>query len=86
MAAPKRTKVERERALRSFAELGYQQGALVALQGPSGTGRGWETARCNIYANRVVTAVFSVHQRGDESDHDYVLRIQATITQPMEEV
>jgi hypothetical protein len=45
------------RTLRSFCEIGYTPGALVALQVPSSTGRGWETARCNVYANRVFTAV-----------------------------
>jgi len=45
------------KALRSFFEIGYMAGALVTLQVSSSTGRGWETARCNVFANRVVTAV-----------------------------
>lgn len=34
---------------------------------------------------RAYAAVYGVHQRDNESDHDYVLRIQATIRQRMEE-
>lgn len=45
------------RNLRSFCELGYQKGAVVTLQVPSATGRGWETAHCNVYCNRTFTAV-----------------------------
>jgi len=45
------------RNLRSFCELGYQQGAVATLQVPSGKGRGWETARCNVFCNRTFTAV-----------------------------
>jgi len=51
------SKDESQRALRSFAELGYQQGAVVTLQVPSSTGRGWETERTSVYANRTFTAV-----------------------------
>lgn len=45
------------RNLRSFCELGYQRGAVVTLQVPSSTGRGWETQRANVYCNRAFTAV-----------------------------
>ncbi len=51
------SKDESQRALRSFAELGYQQGAVVTLQVPSSIGRGWETERASVYANRTFTAV-----------------------------
>jgi len=45
------------KTLRSFCELGYTRGAFVALQVLNSTGRGWETARADVYANRVFTAV-----------------------------
>ncbi len=45
------------RNLRSFCELGYMQGAVVTLQVPSSTGRGWETQRANVFCNRAFTAV-----------------------------
>ncbi len=45
------------KTLRSFCEIGYTPGARVSLQVPSSTGRGWETAQANVYANRVFTAV-----------------------------
>jgi len=35
---------------------------------------------------RAYAAVYGVCQRDDESDHDYVLRIQATVKQRMEEI
>jgi len=45
------------KTLRSFCEIGYTPGAVMTLQVPSSTGRGWETARASVYANRVFTAV-----------------------------
>jgi len=45
------------KALRSFWEIGYMHGASVTLQTPKATGRGWQTERANVFANRVATAV-----------------------------
>ena len=45
------------KALRSFWEIGYMHGASVTLQVPAKTGKGWQTERANVYANRVATAV-----------------------------
>lgn len=45
------------RAVRSFWEIGYTPGGRVTLMVPNSTGRGWETAMTNVYANRAATAV-----------------------------
>jgi len=45
------------KALRSFWEIGYMHGASVTLQTPKTTGRGWQTERANVFANRVATPV-----------------------------
>lgn len=61
--------------------------ALVLVETPR-----WVTERwlpnagktCIVWVPKVVrayAAVYGVHQWDDESDHDYVLRIQATIQQ-----
>lgn len=51
------SKDDATRAVRSFWELGYTPGARVTLMVPNSTGRGWETAMTNVYANRAATAV-----------------------------
>ena len=50
-------KDDHSRAMRDFVEAGYQRGGVVTLQVPSAGGRGWETQRCHVFANRVFTAV-----------------------------
>ncbi len=59
--------------------------ALVLVETPEWVTATWlpNAGRTRVVwvpqAVRTYAAVFSVHQRGDESDHDFVLRIQTTI-------
>jgi len=50
-------KDDQSRTVRDFVEAGYQKGGIVTLQVPGAGGRGWETQRCHVFANRVFTAV-----------------------------